>query len=270
MCNVFRSARHIFGIDAFLHVSKTVKILYDLSSRVEAIRIGYEFLRQGKHVAFVSTEEVMTRVLVEKASKLFKPNNLPIRASYTNTVEAGISFEVTGYFNIVIAIINIATSVHIEALAQILYQIHDCPHLNESPAIITFIEVEYQKHLFARYFIEKLCSLIAIEALVIKETDFNAVATSWNLGSEEAENLKFDQECSIPDTMALKCFYIQNIYGCKNINTEDWDNLCNKKFVEHFSLPKLRKYFLRLSHFQKQGCNKDSAIEGLVAKDFAQ
>ena len=79
--------------------------------------------------------------------------------------------------------------------------------IDESPAVITFIEVEHQKRLSARYFIEKLCSLIAstgaslqlikmdesrgvignrkrirnevrVEALVIKETDFNAVATS--------------------------------------------------------------------------------------------
>ena len=33
--------------------------------------------------------------------------------------------------------------------------------IDESPAVITFIEVEHQKCLFARYFIEKLCSLIA-------------------------------------------------------------------------------------------------------------
>ena len=33
--------------------------------------------------------------------------------------------------------------------------------VDESPAVITFIEVEHQKRLSARYFIEKLCSLIA-------------------------------------------------------------------------------------------------------------
>ena len=113
--------------------------------------------------------------------------------------------------------------------------------VDESPAVITFIEVEHQKRLSARYFIEKLCSLIAstgaslqlikmddsqgvignrkkvcnevrVETLVIKETDFIAVATSQNLDPEEAKNLKFDQERSIPDTMALKRFYMRNIY----------------------------------------------------------
>jgi len=33
--------------------------------------------------------------------------------------------------------------------------------IDESPAVTTFIKVEHQKRLSARYFIEKLCSLIA-------------------------------------------------------------------------------------------------------------
>jgi hypothetical protein len=106
-------------------------------------------------VAFVSTGVVMARALVKKASKLSKPDNSLIRThayygdmdgrqrqkdfsninvawgelncvAYTNTVEAGILFEITGYFNIVIAITNIIP-VHVEAFAQMLYQIHDCP-----------------------------------------------------------------------------------------------------------------------------------------------
>ncbi|CAI2190918.1 6154_t:CDS:2, partial [Funneliformis geosporum] len=51
-----------------------------------------------------------------------------------------------------------------------------------------------------------------VEALVIKETDFDAVTTSQNLDPKEAENFKFDQERSISDTMTLKCFYMRNIY----------------------------------------------------------
>ena len=42
-------------------------------------------------------------------------------------MEAGISFEVTGHFDIIIAITNITTPVHVEALAQMLYRIRDCP-----------------------------------------------------------------------------------------------------------------------------------------------
>ena len=173
--DVLRSARHVVAMNAFANkltlaflktyrgediriidnryqprVGEMVEILYDLNSGAEVMRIGCELLKQGKRVAFVSTGAVMARALVEKASKLVKPDNSPIRAhayygdmdgkqrqkdfsdinvawskldciAYTNTVEAEISFEVTGHFNIVIAITNIATSVHVKALAQMLY-----------------------------------------------------------------------------------------------------------------------------------------------------
>ncbi|POG78371.1 hypothetical protein GLOIN_2v1538759 [Rhizophagus irregularis DAOM 181602=DAOM 197198] len=192
-------------------IGETVEFIYDPNSRAEAMRIGYDLLRQGKCVTFVSTGAVMVRALVEKASKLFKSDNSPVKArayygnmdgkqrqkdfsnidvawgeldcvAYTNTVEAEISFEVTGHFDIVIAITKITTPVHVEALAQMLYRIRDCPRhivsiaikghrewdsnvvsykIDKSPAVITFIEVEHQKRLSARYFIEKLCSLIA-------------------------------------------------------------------------------------------------------------
>ena len=185
----------------------------------------------------------MVRALVEKAFKLSKLDNSPVRTyayygdmdgkqrqkdfsdinvawseldcvAYTNIVKAGISFEIIGHFDIVIAITNITTPVHVEALAQMLYRIRDSScrivslfyqknsnelfrppgheniraelesarpnnlptaikghrewnnngisyKVDESPAVITFIEVEHQKRLSARYFIEKLCSLIA-------------------------------------------------------------------------------------------------------------
>ncbi|CAG8577663.1 1947_t:CDS:2 [Gigaspora margarita] len=290
-----------------------------LNTEKMTILIRYDLLRQGKRVAFVSTGAVMARALVEKASKLSKSDNSPVKAceldcvAYTNTVEVGISFEVTNHFDIVIAITNIATSVHVEAFVQMLYPIRDSPcrivsifyqknsnelfrlpgreniraelesarsnnlptaikgyrkwdnnaisyKIDESLAVITFIEVEHQKRLSARYFIEKLCSLIAstgaslqlikmdesqgvignckrihnevrVEVLVIKETDFNA--------------------CSIADTMALKCFYMRNLYSGKDVNIDDWNNLCNKKFMECFSPPEPRKHFLPRENVKK-------------------
>jgi hypothetical protein len=103
--DVLRSARHVVAMDAFAnistltflkvyhgediriidnryqpHVGEKVEILYDLNSRAEVIRIGFELLKREKRVAFVSTGAVMARALVEKASKLVKPDNLPIRA----------------------------------------------------------------------------------------------------------------------------------------------------------------------------------------------
>ncbi|CAI2176198.1 10542_t:CDS:2 [Funneliformis geosporum] len=194
------------------------------NNRIEAIRIKYDFLRQGKCVVFVSTEAVIARALVKKASKLSKPDNSPVRiCAYYGNMDG----------NIVIAITNIATPVHVEALAQMIYRIcreniraklkstqsNNLPtvikkhcewnnntisyKIDSSPPIITFIEVKQQKCLSVRYFIEKLCSLIVrnckrvhneirVEALVIKNTDFNTVATFQNLSPEEAEVLKFD------------------------------------------------------------------------------
>ncbi|POG72523.1 hypothetical protein GLOIN_2v1829236 [Rhizophagus irregularis DAOM 181602=DAOM 197198] len=175
MRDVLRSVRHVLAMDAFAnkstltflqtyrgenirivdnkyqpHIGETVEFIYDPNSGAEAMRIGYDLLRQGKRVAFVSTGAVMARALVEKVSKLSKPDNSPVKArayygnmdgkqrqkdfsnidvtwgeldyiAYTNTVEAGISFKVTDHFDIVIAITNIATPVHVEALAQMLY-----------------------------------------------------------------------------------------------------------------------------------------------------
>ena len=54
------------------------------------------------------------------------------------------------------------------------------------------------------------------------------------------------------------------------MDDEIWDNLCNKKFVNHFSPPEPQKHFLRLSHFRKQGYDEESAMKGLEAKDIAQ
>ncbi|CAI2188953.1 13104_t:CDS:2, partial [Funneliformis geosporum] len=305
--DVLRSARHVLAMDAFANIStltflqiyrgenirivdnkyqprigETVEFIYDPNSGAEAMRIGYDLLRQGKRVAFVSTGAVMARALVEKASKLSKPDNSPVKAPYTNTVEAGISFEITGHFDIVIAIINIATPVHVEAFAQMLYRICDCPRRivsmfyqknsnelfrppgreniraelesarpNNLPTAIKG-HLEHQKRLSARYFIEKLCSLIA------------STGASLQL-------IKMDESRGVigNHTMALKRFYMRNIYG-KDIDNEIWDNLCNKKFVKHFSPPEPRKHFLQLSHSRKQGYDEESAMKGLEAKDIAQ
>ena len=116
---------------------------------------------------------------------------------------------------------------------------------------------------------KKVCNEIRVEALVIKNTDFNAVATSRNLSLKEAEVLKFDQERSIVDTMALKRFYMRNLY-CKDMSIEDWNNICNRKFIENFSSPEARKHFLRLSYFRRQGYDEENAMKGLKAEENIQ
>ncbi|PKC52529.1 hypothetical protein RhiirA1_481285 [Rhizophagus irregularis] len=119
MRDVLRSVRHILAMNAFANKSTLAFLKIYRGEGIYIIDNRYQ--PRGKRVAFISTRAVMAKALVEKASKLFKPDNSPVRAPYTNTVETGISFEVTGHFDIVIAITNIATPVHVEALAQMLY-----------------------------------------------------------------------------------------------------------------------------------------------------
>ncbi|CAG8831635.1 748_t:CDS:2, partial [Gigaspora margarita] len=70
MHNVLRSAQHVLAIDRFANESKTIEYLYDPNSGAEAMRIGFEYLKQGKRIAFVVTSSNMARALVKEASKL--------------------------------------------------------------------------------------------------------------------------------------------------------------------------------------------------------
>src|SRR5437764_3665472 len=182
MRDVLKSAQHVLAMDAFANestltflrayrgenmclgtssairvidnkfqplIGKTVEYLYDPNSGAEAMRIGFEFLKHGKRVAFVVTSSNMARALVEKASKLSfkasayygdmdgkqrKKDFLDINTAwgeldcvaYTSTVEAGISFEKTDHFDAVIGITNIATPVNVEAFIQMMFRIRDC------------------------------------------------------------------------------------------------------------------------------------------------
>ncbi|CAI2178663.1 18386_t:CDS:2 [Funneliformis geosporum] len=203
-------------------VNEMVEILYDLNSEAKVMRIGYEFLRQGKRVAFVSTRAVMARALVEKAYKLSKPDNSPVRAhayygnmdgkqrqkdfsnindawseldcvAYTNIVEAGISFKITGHFDIVIAITNIATPVHIEALAQMFYRICDSPcHIqghDEENAMKGLKAEENKQWKIACYKAEK-----NLEKLVAKDLRFTDIDDKCTLSSNTASE-SFMRSC---------------------------------------------------------------------------
>ncbi|CAI2188792.1 1286_t:CDS:2, partial [Funneliformis geosporum] len=118
--DILRSVRHILAIDTFPCISETVEFIYDLNSKAEVMQIGYDLLKQDKRIAFISTGAVMARVLVKKASKLSKSDNSPIRTCiYYGDMDE--KQRQKDFFDIniawVIAITNIATSVHVEALA---------------------------------------------------------------------------------------------------------------------------------------------------------
>ncbi|CAI2192342.1 4534_t:CDS:2, partial [Funneliformis geosporum] len=158
-----------------------------------------------------------------------------------------ISFEVIGYFDIVIVITNIAipqknfnelfrppgheniwaelASTWPNNLPTAIKEHHEWNNntisykINESLAIITFIEVDLKastgsflqliKMDESRGVIgnhKRVCNEIRDKTLVIKNTDFNTVATSWNLNLKKTEILKFDQELLLQILWPLNIF----------------------------------------------------------------
>ncbi|CAG8617704.1 9_t:CDS:2 [Diversispora eburnea] len=240
-------------------------------------------------------------------------------------------------------ITNIATSVHVEAFAQMLFRICDCPFrmvslyhnkkfdifkepcrkliraellalrpgnlstaikglrewdkisdcyaLNLSSAVETYIEVEYQKRLLAKYFSEILCSLItstgaSLELILIedakkvsrkevshtikntekkiKDEDAELIANASNISSDEAEILKQNPIYSFTDNLTLQRHYLWKIYASGDIggkddiqnwgiNNDDWIKLCNIDFVKKFNNLEPLQYFRRLAYFRRQG-----------------
>ncbi|GBC18656.2 hypothetical protein GLOIN_2v1762477 [Rhizophagus irregularis DAOM 181602=DAOM 197198] len=54
------------------------------------------------------------------------------------------------------------------------------------------------------------------------------------------------------------------------MSIEDWNNICNRKFIENFSSPEAQKHFLRLSYFRRQGHDEENAMKGLKAEENIQ
>ncbi|CAG8708764.1 3271_t:CDS:10, partial [Gigaspora margarita] len=225
--------------------NKTVEYLYDPNSRAKAMQIGFEFLRKGKCMIFVVISSNMAQALVKEASKLSfkahayyrnmnrkqqKKNFLDINTTwgeldcvaYTNTVEVG----------------------HENICAELVVA-----RPNDLPIAING-HYESREVIGIR---KTVRNKIRAEVLVIKHTNFETIATSRNLIFEEAESLKLNSECLVANTMSLKHFYIWNLYSRNSMSIKDWNKLCNKNFVKHFSPPEPKKHFLRLSHFYKQG-----------------
>uniref|UniRef100_U9SLP9 Uncharacterized protein n=1 Tax=Rhizophagus irregularis (strain DAOM 181602 / DAOM 197198 / MUCL 43194) TaxID=747089 RepID=U9SLP9_RHIID len=54
------------------------------------------------------------------------------------------------------------------------------------------------------------------------------------------------------------------------MSIEDWDNICNRKFVKNFSSPEAQKHFLQLSYFRRQGHDEKNAMKGLKTEENVQ
>ncbi|CAG8817676.1 45659_t:CDS:2 [Gigaspora margarita] len=123
----------------------------------EAIYRGVRMLQESKHVAFVITSCKKARALANQASKLQKPN-----ISLYHSTKFDIFKELCQEL-----IRAKLLALRPEDLLIIIKDQHawdkiaDCYVLNLSLAVKTYIEVEYQRYLSAKYFPEILCSLIA-------------------------------------------------------------------------------------------------------------
>ncbi|RIB24713.1 hypothetical protein C2G38_2167771 [Gigaspora rosea] len=201
---------------------------------------------------------------------------------YTSTVKAGISFEISDYFDAVIKITNIATPVQVKAKKFDIFKepcreliraelsvlrpgdlltiikgqrawdkIADCYALNLSPAVETYIEVEYQRCLSAKYFPEILCSLIASTGNIekkIKSADAELIANALDIGDIGSKD------------------DIRN-WG---MNNDNWVKLCNLDFVKRFNNSETLQHFRRLVYFRRQGANAINSIENLKIKEEMQ
>ncbi|CAG8461801.1 7550_t:CDS:10 [Scutellospora calospora] len=135
-------ATHVVAMDAFANNSTLAFLKFYRGS--EGIHRGFKILQEDKHIVFVITSFI----------------------------------EIT----------NITTSVYVEAFAQMLFRICDCSlhivslyhskkfDIFKEPSVETYIKVEYQKYLLAKYFPEILCSFIAsteaiFELILVEDTE---------------------------------------------------------------------------------------------------
>ncbi|KAF0534960.1 helicase [Gigaspora margarita] len=165
-------------------------------------------------------------------------------------------------------------------------KINNCYTLDSSLAVETYIEVEYQSHLSAKYFPEILCSLIASTGVTlelistedsekvnrnkfshtinntekrIKSSDAESIANASDISSNEAEILKQNPICSFANNITLQHYYLWRTHASGNID-----------FVKKYNNPEPLQHFRRLAYFRRQGSNATKAIENLKIKEKMQ
>ncbi|CAG8493431.1 14075_t:CDS:10, partial [Cetraspora pellucida] len=225
---------------------ETIKILYDPDKGSEAIHRGLKMLQK---VYFGQMDGKQQQNDFVNINATWSSLDCIV---YTSIIEAGISFKISNHFDAVIGISNINTRVHAEAFAQMFYQ--------------TYIEIEYQKRLLAKYFSEILCSLIAstratLELILAKDTekvnrnkishtikniekqiknlDAESIANALDISSNEAEILKQNPKCSFANNMTLQHHYLWRTYalGFSNI---DNTNILSGDDTKAKGLPNLK------------------------------
>ncbi|CAG8558620.1 5622_t:CDS:2, partial [Diversispora eburnea] len=97
-----------------------VKLFYDPDKSSEVIRKGFRILQE------IYFDQMDGKQCQDDFANIDVTRSSLDCVIYTSTMEAGISFEISEYFDVVIGITNIATPVHIEAFAQMLFRICNC------------------------------------------------------------------------------------------------------------------------------------------------
>ncbi|CAG8438849.1 9101_t:CDS:2 [Cetraspora pellucida] len=129
-------------------------------------------------------------------------------------------------------------------------KITDCYILDSSLTVETYIEIEYQRCLSAKYFPKILCSLIAstelsLELIAVEDTklakasrtevshtiknteklikgkDAELIVNASDINPNEAEMLKLNPECSFANNMTLQRYYLWRTYASGNIGSSN-------------------------------------------------
>ncbi|CAI2191895.1 4565_t:CDS:2 [Funneliformis geosporum] len=79
ICDVLRFMKHVLTMDAFANTSTLTFLQTYHDENIRIVDNKYQPCI-GKCVAFIFTEALIASALVEKASKLSKPDNSPIKA----------------------------------------------------------------------------------------------------------------------------------------------------------------------------------------------
>ncbi|RIB11429.1 hypothetical protein C2G38_2203417 [Gigaspora rosea] len=278
--------------------SETIKIFYNSNKGSEAIRKGLEMLKEGKRVVFLMTSCKKAQAIANQASKLQKPNGSFILSRVYFSQMDGNNAKMTLLILILPGVALIAKT-HSEIFKEPNRDLiraelsalrpEDSPTAIKGCSVETYIEVEYQRRLSAKYFSEILCSLIAsteasLELITVEDTklakasrtevshtikkieekikssDAELIVNAPDINPNKAEMLKLNPERSFIDNITLQHYYLWRTYASGDIGD----------FVKRYNNPEPLQHFRRLAYFRKQGSNAINSIENPEVKKEMQ
>ncbi|CAG8460345.1 5668_t:CDS:2 [Scutellospora calospora] len=282
ICDLLNVATHVVAIDAFANDLTLAFLKFYRDENVRVIDNKYQ-LRKKEIVKFLYNSNKGSEG-IRRGFKMLQE-------------EAGIFFEISGYFDAVIGITNITTSVYVDVFAQILFRICNCSlyivSLYHSKKFDIFKELCQELiraelsvlksgdlltiikgHLIAST--EAILKLILVEdtkkinrnkiSYIIKNTeekikDANAesIANTPDISPNKAEIFKQNSIYSFANNITLQCHYLWRIYASDDID-----------FIKRYNNPEPLQHFRRLAYFRRQGSNSINSIENLKINEEMQ